>query len=407
MKISDSHGECSESYQTSTIIDKGFGDLGSFVSFPTVVWDKFFKFLMERVSGGPSTTSLNARFVIHGKEMHINLQNVPPHSEAVKTSLCNLKLDSDAETHILLRGFEPLIQKKLIQSTNISGFLSDLKMMLEYIVKVKCKETSRSSSFHRFIFSEFKTDHCPLNVSDTMNHEHIVEITLPPEYPECAPSVLVDVPYVCELRWSKQSSLKEALHQLREHLKIFQDLWSTIDEIDKELWVIQSGRSKRCSSSVQLALGNDCFMLLFIDVGNPTSLPECRFLGPDSIVNRLKLMWERNTRKWRSDVSYRENLENILEIKVPGPPRDVTHEAAVDCGICYAHFLPEDDELGAKRGSVPDYTCDNLSCSRTFHSICLIDWLRSITTTRQSFDVLFGNCPYCSGPVAIKWSMLE
>ncbi|CAN0864986.1 E3 ubiquitin-protein ligase FANCL [Linum grandiflorum] len=53
-------------------------------------------------------------------------------------------------------------------------------------------------------------------------------------------------------------------------------------------------------------------------------------------------------------------------------------------------------------GSATDYTCENTNCSRAFHSVCLGDWLRSITTTRQSFDVLFGNCPYCSDPVAIK-----
>nr|CAB3493401.1 unnamed protein product [Digitaria exilis] len=58
--------------------------------------------------------------------------------------------------------------------------------------------------------------------------------------------------------------------------------------------------------------------------------------------------------------------------------------------------------LGAHSGCATDYTCENPSCSRAFHSICLRDWLRSITTTRQSFDVLFGNCPYCSDPVAVK-----
>lgn len=42
-----------------------------------------------------------------------------------------------------------------------------------------------------------------------------------------------------------------------------------------------------------------------------------------------------------------------------------------------------DDELGAKSGSATDYTCDNITCNRTFHSVCLGDWLRSITTRRQ------------------------
>lgn len=50
------------------------------------------------------------------------------------------------------------------------------------------------------------------------------------------------------------------------------------------------------------------------------------------------------------------------------------------CGFCI------DDELGAKSGSGTDHTCDNITCSRTFHSVCLGDWLRSITTRRQYVD---------------------
>ncbi|CAN1183466.1 E3 ubiquitin-protein ligase FANCL [Linum perenne] len=60
------------------------------------------------------------------------------------------------------------------------------------------------------------------------------------------------------------------------------------------------------------------------------------------------------------------------------------------------------DELGSMSGSATDYTCENTNCSRDFHSVCLLDWLRSITTTRQSIDVLFGICPYSSDPVPIK-----
>lgn len=50
------------------------------------------------------------------------------------------------------------------------------------------------------------------------------------------------------------------------------------------------------------------------------------------------------------------------------------------------HWLGDvniDDELGDKSGSGTDCTCENNSCSRAFHSVCLGDWLRSITTTRQ------------------------
>ena len=36
-----------------------------------------------------------------------------------------------------------------------------------------------------------------------------------------------------------------------------------------------------------------------------------------------------------------------------------------------------------KEGSIPDRVCDNGNCGRPFHTNCLVEWLRSITTTRQ------------------------
>jgi hypothetical protein len=50
---------------------------------------------------------------------------------------------------------------------------------------------------------------------------------------------------------------------------------------------------------------------------------------------------------------------------------------------------PSDDELGTHSGCVTDYTCENASCHRAFHSLCLRDWLRSITTTRQYVEMGF------------------
>lgn len=57
---------------------------------------------------------------------------------------------------------------------------------------------------------------------------------------------------------------------------------------------------------------------------------------------------------------------------------------------CYFDFLicNVDDELGDESGSGTNYTCENTNCNRAFHSVCLGDWLRSITTTRQYVEFL-------------------
>lgn len=131
----------------------------------------------------------------------------------------------------------------------------------------------------------------------------------------------------------------------------------------------------------------------------------CRFLGPDTLVDLMIKKWKKNSHKWKHNKTISENFTCLLEITFPGPSNANAMEEddkEIECGICYAQYLPVDDELKGHSGAQPDYICDNSNCNRVFHTICLKDWLCSITTTRQSFDILFGNCPYCSDPVAVK-----
>uniref|UniRef100_A0A0E0GT62 FANCL C-terminal domain-containing protein n=1 Tax=Oryza nivara TaxID=4536 RepID=A0A0E0GT62_ORYNI len=204
-------------------------------------------------------------------------------------------------------------------------------------------------------------------ILDDQGRNHLLEITLPMNYPSSPPCLVADVPYLPELQWSKGSRLKDVVCQFQEsyellihvqpHLKILQDYWSIMDDIDKVLWVVDPTKPTFAMSHRRIAL----------------------------------------------DKKFHENLSTVLDFALPPPPSvNIEDDEQVDCGICYAKHLPIDDELGTHSGGTTDYTCENPSCSRAFHSVCLRDWLRAITTTRQSFDVLFGNCPYCSDPVAVK-----
>ncbi|KAL6551808.1 hypothetical protein OROGR_007962 [Orobanche gracilis] len=258
----------------------------------------------------------------------------------------------------------------------------------------RCRELAMTSSFCRRIHSEVEEvgwEHLikmgedltflSFRVIDDKGKHHVLEITLEKTYPKCPPSVSA-------------------------HVNKLHDFWSALDDIDRSLWVTDPIHSNHATSYRQIKLGSDCCLVLSINVNDPLSLPECRFLGSDTTVNSLRKNWRRNCKRWTKDKSFSENLEHVLDTQLLEPPHLQKNEEQVECGICYAQFLPTDDELGSKSGSATDYRCENGSCSREFHSVCLVDWLRSITTTRQSFDVLFGNCPYCSDPVAIKISTI-
>lgn len=288
---------------------------------------------------------------------------------------------------------------------------------VECTEQTRCRELALSSSFYRKIYSEIEEvgwEHLlklgedlsflSLRVLDKKERVHIMEINVDKTYPKCPPLVSADVPYIFNLEWSINSRLKDVVLQFQQHLEKLQEFWSTLDDIDRFLWVVDSTKLHRAMQYRQINIGNDCYIKLLINANEPRSLPECRFLGSDQKVNLLRKKWRKNCKKWVTDKRLSENLANVLETQLTRRPDIEMNDEQIECGICYARFLPFDEELGDKSGSRTDYTCDNNTCSKAFHSVCLWDWLRSITTTRQSFDVLFGNCPYCSDPIAVKVS---
>ncbi|CAN1183489.1 E3 ubiquitin-protein ligase FANCL [Linum perenne] len=242
-----------------------------------------------------------------------------------------------------------------------------------------------------------------LIVRDKNQRVHVVGIQLDETYPKYAPSVSADVPYIFNVKWSMNSRLKDLMMQFSNHFEKLEEFWSTLEDIDNSLYVIDSEQSSRSMPFRQIDTGNDCFIILSIDPRDPKSLPECRFLGSGHNVDHLQKLWQRNSKKWKKDCRYADNLASIFGTKLPTRLEiGKNDQQQAECGICYTHRLPIDDELGFMSGSATDYTCENTNYSRAFHSVCLGDWLRSITTTRQSIDVLFGICPYSSDPVAIK-----
>ncbi|XP_028948487.1 uncharacterized protein LOC126613749 isoform X2 [Malus sylvestris] len=253
----------------------------------------------------------------------------------------------------------------------------------------RSRELGQASTFYRAVYSEieevgwenlarFSGDLTSLSfrIIDGKGRVHFMEIQLDKSHPNCPPSLSADVPYLFNLKWSSNSRMKDVVRQFKKHLENLQAFWSTLDDIDRSLWVVDPKQASPAVSYRQIIIG--------------------------PFVNTLRNKWRRNSKRWIKDKPFLENLECLLETQLPMPPDVEKNDQQVECGICYAQSLPIDDELRDKSGTGTDYTCDNTSCNKAFHSICLVDWLRSITTTRQSFDVLFGSCPYCSEPVAVK-----
>lgn len=168
-------------------------------------------------------------------------------------------------------------------------------------------------------------------------------------------------------------------------------------------------------------------------MGAPASLPALQFLGAEKSLAGYRSALNARLAQWRPERSVRLNLEAVLDVKFPSPQEvrtvrtycDFTGETSslqgalnrprvhgatarppslqacsagaeeysVECAVCYMYDLD---------GCVPEIACDG--CSKPFHKACLYEWLSALPSTRQSFNRLFGECPYCSRPVTVEAS---
>jgi E3 ubiquitin-protein ligase FANCL len=120
-------------------------------------------------------------------------------------------------------------------------------------------------------------------------------------------------------------------------------------------------------------------------------------------------------------------------MELPSPGCLELGDITGDCAICYAYHLPAcapvcdtfvqqgwqfmsrascpKNSLAHKgpacsangNGScVPEHSCENEACGRPYHAECLQEWLRADPSTRQSFNTLFGACPYCAAAITVQ-----
>ncbi|KAG2694480.1 hypothetical protein I3760_08G147000 [Carya illinoinensis] len=198
---------------------------------------------------------------------------------------------------------------------------------MEHNEQTRCSELAKSSTFYRSLYSEIEEVGWELlvrlggdltflsfRILDAKSRVHFVEIELDETYPKSPPRASADVPYIFDLKWSISSRLKDVVQQFQ--------------------------KPSRSMSHRQINIGNDCFIMLYINADDPKSLPECRFMGPDPVVDSFRRIWQRNRRKWTKDRPYLENIACLLETQLPRPIDVQKNDQQVECGICYAQCLP-------------------------------------------------------------------
>lgn len=366
--------------------------------------------------------SLGAPDADQPNALWVRLSGVPPGAP----TLAGARLEAGPELAQALRGNEEVVAARLRQSPTPAAFFVELRNMLGHLGAAAARPAARPAAFFAALRAELdgvgwdRVTHLAedlssidLQVHDRCGRRHPLRLALPPGYPLAAPAAAADLPAAFEPRWGPGSGLEDAVAQFEAALEQHQALWDSLDDLDAHAWVVEPAVPRRGGTYRRVALGGHVTLAVTLDPLRPGDHPECRFMGSDQAVEPLAGRLHANRARWRPGARLRENLEAVLEMQLPGRPEAGAageDDASADCAMCYAYRLPAGEGGagaaagggGEEAGEVPDVNCNNAACGKPFHRRCLAEWLGADTTTKQSFGTLYGACPYCSEPIAVK-----
>jgi E3 ubiquitin-protein ligase FANCL len=125
-----------------------------------------------------------------------------------------------------------------------------------------------------------------------------------------------------------------------------------MEEIDLNSWIIEPEIPLLSHTSRRIAIGNHSSISIDIDPKNPNSIPDCKFLGSDLIINPIKEKLNKNIINWDFEKSVLENFQNLLDFEFPKKKINLDFEEySIECGICYSYKL---------ENYLPDKVCNNI-----------------------------------------------
>ncbi|KAI5625082.1 E3 ubiquitin-protein ligase FANCL [Silurus asotus] len=370
------------------------------------------------------------------------------------------KLHCCWELKRLLKNHQHILKQRLHHSSSLVGFILELRTVLEIALKSQAGWQSipppqyysqliteiESLGWDKLIFidTDFRT--LKLKADDSSHRQHVVIVKLKSKYPVEAPECSADLPVPLVITWTPQiatlnlrlltltaqsearpntisyqsatmiyelpslncnfcltaeqapqereppSNLAHMHSQFLLIVEALAEFWAVMDEIDEHTWVLEPEKPSRADTMRRIAIGNNVSIKVEIDPRHPKMLPECCLLGAEHAVTPLRGKLNANMHLWNPDCSVLQNMKDVMEIEFPSPATHEKSSFSVECGICYSYRLDS---------AIPDQVCNDPRCGQPFHQACLYEWLRGLPTSRQSFNIVFGECPYCSKQVRL------
>ncbi|XP_077189476.1 E3 ubiquitin-protein ligase FANCL isoform X2 [Paroedura picta] len=341
-----------------------------------------------------------------GKDFHIRIL-LP-----VDLQLKNARIQCSSQLKRVLGVYQQILKQRLQHSSDLVSFMVELKTVLEAALKNTREFQSpalpppqhysdlirdmETLGWNKVAFVDPSFTTIKLKAEDSCGRHHQITLKLNPKYPTEPPDCLVDLPVQFIVLAGAQSSLLSIHRQFLAALESLKAFWNALDEIDEKTWVLEPEKPTRSATMRRIAIGNNVSVNIEVDPKHPTMPPDCFFLGPDHVVNPLKMKLNSNIHMWDPEASLLQNLKEVLEMDFPSREALDKSDFSMDCGICYAYRLD---------GAIPDQVCDDSRCGQQFHQACLYEWLRGLPSSRQSYNVIFGECPYCNKQITLKMSL--
>ncbi|KAF7252476.1 E3 ubiquitin-protein ligase FANCL [Varanus komodoensis] len=314
---------------------------------------------------------------VQGRDFHIRI--LLPSDLQLK----NARIQCSWKLKRLLNGYLKILKQRLQHSSDLVSFMVELKTVLEVALKNTAElhvppppqyysgliKDIETLGWNKVEFVDPAFSIIRLKAEDSCSRNHLITLKLNPKYPTEPPECLVDLPVQFSASWNPESSLLSIHSQFLAALESLKEFWNALDEIDEKTWVLEPEKPTRSATMRRIAI----------------------------VVNPLKIKLNSNIHLWDPEISLLQNLKEVLEIDFPSREALQKSDFSMDCGICYAYRLD---------GAIPNQVCDDARCGQPFHEACLYErmikactfpqWLRGLPSSRQSFNVIFGECPYCN-----------
>ncbi|KAJ1972855.1 hypothetical protein H4R35_004445 [Dimargaris xerosporica] len=345
-----------------------------------------------------SQTRLEGMVTIKGQQYPLRL-----HMPEGRLDKLTLQTNHTLTTHLV--PLQPLIHQRLCQCSTLDAFLYDLRNILDKIPEAPRQLPVIKPSFVNALLGNLikvgwtsvrsiaeQLSRVVLEFQDEAKRLHAITLELPSAFPVEPPGCTIDFPEPCVLNAEKPDEwFLDALRQGQALARKYQQVWDALDELDRDLWVLEPQDKLYATLTRRLALDNMCSMEITLSVSNPRDKPLIRLYGSDNFVRPLRDRARASDASWDSCLSFHHNLEAMLGIKLPEKSVSRQSDLNAECGICYTYQL---------KNQPPTELCPNDKCRRPFHQQCLLEWLRADPSSRQSFNIVFGACPYCSEEIS-------